>query len=169
MKAIELSQKELDNKHEDKAEEIKAKEKQEEIDVRPALSRALEIAQQCSAPEALQFQIMQCLASAYYGAKQYDEAEKLDLKMIEWADKPNNVNARSERMAGYGNLSLIYDDTHKPTHQVMAKLTEASDDVPDATKIKAIQDLYGAAEKVVDDSERHAYKAATTKSGAVHK
>ena len=160
IKAEQLAEKENENNNPKGAEEIKAKQIQEAVDVRPALSRGLEIAQKCSAPEALQFQIMQCLSSAYYNAKQYDEAEKLDHKMIEWGDQPDNVNARGERMAGYGGLVLIYSDTNRPFDEVRTKLIEASDATPDAAQIKAIQDLYAATEKQVDDSEQHAYRAA---------
>src|SRR5208283_3464088 len=52
-----------------------------QIDVRPPLSRALEIAQQINAPETFQYSIMICLESAYFNAKQYDEAEIMSLKM----------------------------------------------------------------------------------------
>lgn len=129
--------------------------------VQTLLERALEIAKKCSAPEALQFQIMQCLSSEYYNNKNNDQAETLSLKMLELAEKPNNAHSREEQIAGYGNLLLIYSDTNRINEYklVREKLSAAADATPNADQIKDSQDSYGAAEKIVDESEEQAFRS----------
>lgn len=138
-------------------------------DVTAALERALPIAERTIAPESIQFQIMQCLSSHYEELRRYAEAEAICKKMIAFADRPNNPNAKSEKMTAYSTLLNVYSDQDKEDEitAVRKKMDPFTDEAPSPEQIKATQNYYSFAETVVDQNEQLDFKKPTGKKTIV--